>query len=111
VRSTDKERSARFLAGVLGIEVGPPVAHFLPVQIGPVTLDFDDATEIQSMHIAFLVDEDTFESSHRRLLETGAATYADPGRTQPGEINRRGGGRGVYFEDPDGHLFELLTVP
>jgi catechol 2,3-dioxygenase-like lactoylglutathione lyase family enzyme len=24
-------------------------------------------------------------------------------------INTRDGGRGVYFEDPDGHLLELLT--
>jgi catechol 2,3-dioxygenase-like lactoylglutathione lyase family enzyme len=26
-------------------------------------------------------------------------------------INHRDGGRGVYFEDPDGHLLELLTRP
>jgi catechol 2,3-dioxygenase-like lactoylglutathione lyase family enzyme len=110
VRATDKEASARFLAGILGIEVGAPVAHFRPVQIGPVTLDFDDATEVEPMHIAFLVDDDTFEASYGRLLEAGAATYADPGRSQPGQINHRSGGRGVYFDDPDGHLFELMTV-
>lgn len=34
---------------------------------------------------------------------------ADPGFTQPGEINTRWGGRGVYFHDPDGHSMELLT--
>jgi catechol 2,3-dioxygenase-like lactoylglutathione lyase family enzyme len=110
VRATDKKASARFLAGILGLEPSPPLSHFRPVQIGPVTLDFDDGTNIQPMHIAFLVDEDTFEASHRRLVEAGVSTYADPGRTQPGEINHRGGGRGVYFDDPDGHLFELLTV-
>jgi len=26
-------------------------------------------------------------------------------------INTRDGGRGVYFEDPDGHLLELITRP
>ena len=26
-------------------------------------------------------------------------------------INTRDGGRGVYFQDPDGHLLELLTRP
>lgn len=26
------------------------------------------------------------------------------------KINRRGGGRGVYFRDPDGHILELPTV-
>ncbi len=111
VRATDKVASAGFLAGVLGIEVGSPVSHFVPVQIGTATLDYDDAIgEIESMHIAFLVDEDTFEAAHRRLLEADVATYADPMRSQPGEINHRGGGRGVYFDDPDGHLFELMTA-
>jgi catechol 2,3-dioxygenase-like lactoylglutathione lyase family enzyme len=37
-------------------------------------------------------------------------TYADPGRSQPGQISRRYGGRGVYFDDPDRHLFELMTA-
>jgi hypothetical protein len=26
------------------------------------------------------------------------------------KINHRGGGRGVYFRDPNGHILELLTV-
>ena len=37
--------------------------------------------------------------------------WADPARTQPGEINRHYGGRGVYFRDPNGHLLELITRP
>ncbi|RYD89955.1 MAG: VOC family protein, partial [Sphingomonadales bacterium] len=35
----------------------------------------------------------------------------DPMRKQPGKINRHDGGRGVYFEGPDGHFYEALTVP
>jgi len=26
-------------------------------------------------------------------------------------INRRDSGRGLYFEDPDGHLLEIITRP
>jgi catechol 2,3-dioxygenase-like lactoylglutathione lyase family enzyme len=37
--------------------------------------------------------------------------WADPFHQQPGEINTRDGGRGVYFDDPDGHVLELLTRP
>jgi catechol 2,3-dioxygenase-like lactoylglutathione lyase family enzyme len=37
--------------------------------------------------------------------------WANPGRTQPGVINQRDGGRGLYFEDPDGHLMEIITRP
>lgn len=111
VPATDKEASARFLADVLGVELGSSVSHFRPVQIGQVTLDYDDAMDIRPMHIAFLVDEVTFDAAHRRLVDSGAAIYADPGRRQPGRINHRHGGRGVYFDDPDGHLFELMTAP
>ena len=28
-----------------------------------------------------------------------------------GLINTRRGGRGLYFEDPYGHLLEIMTVP
>ncbi len=111
VPATDKQASAHFLAGILGIDVGAPVSHFQPVQVGHVTLDYDDATDIQPLHVAFLVDDSTFDAAHRRLLDAHAATYADPRRGQPGQINHGYGGRGVYFDDPDGHLFELLTVP
>jgi catechol 2,3-dioxygenase-like lactoylglutathione lyase family enzyme len=41
----------------------------------------------------------------------GLAYWADPGRTRRGEINHRDGGRGLYFQDPDGHLLEIITRP
>jgi catechol 2,3-dioxygenase-like lactoylglutathione lyase family enzyme len=37
--------------------------------------------------------------------------WADPGQARRGAINYRDGGRGVYFEDPDGHLLEIITRP
>ncbi len=37
--------------------------------------------------------------------------WADPYRKRPGEISRNDGGRGIYFEDPDGHFLEILTRP
>jgi hypothetical protein len=49
---TDQKTSAQFLADILGVEVGETVSHFQPLQIGPVGLDYDDATEIRPMHIA-----------------------------------------------------------
>ena len=47
----------------------------------------------------------------QRIRDKDLTFWADPGRTQPGEINRHWSGRGVYFEDPDGHLLELITKP
>jgi catechol 2,3-dioxygenase-like lactoylglutathione lyase family enzyme len=111
VPAKDRKVSAAFLGDILGVEPGPAfIPHFEPLQVGGVTLDFADAAEVQSMHIAFLVDDATFDAAYARLLELGTATFADPMRSQPGEINRRFGGRGVYFDDPDGHFFELMTA-
>jgi len=110
VPAADKTTSARFLADILGLPMGEPVAHFQPVRVGTVTLDYDNAADIRPLHVAFLVDDATFEAAHQRLLDAGVPTCADPGRSQPGQINHRYGGRGVYFDDPDRHLFELMTA-
>ena len=110
VPARDRKASARFLGDILGVEPGPVVIpHFEPLQVGAVTLDFMDSAEVQSMHIAFVVDDATFDAAQQHFEELGTNTYADPARSAPGEINHRFGGRGVYFDDPDGHFFELMT--
>ena len=63
VPAKDRKASARFLGDILGVEPGPVVIpHFEPLQVGGVTLDFVDSAEVQSMHIAFVVDEATFDA-------------------------------------------------
>lgn len=110
VRTRDKAVSAPYLARILGLPVGDPVGHFLPIQLGNgVTLDYLDADTVQSQHYAFLISEAEFDAAFARIRESGAEYWADPGHHQPGEINHRFGGRGVYFADPDGHNMELLT--
>jgi catechol 2,3-dioxygenase-like lactoylglutathione lyase family enzyme len=111
VPATDQKASARFLADILGIDVGLSWGPFLPVQVGTVTLDYEQVTDFRPLHLAFLVSEAEFDDAHRRMLDSHVATYADPFRRQPGEINHLYGGRGVYFDDPDGHYFELITRP
>lgn len=114
VRARDKQRSADFLAGVLGLQIGAPVGPFLPVATSNgVTLDFmdSDAERISAQHYAFLVSEDEFDAIVRRIQQTGITFYADPGHHEAGQINRREGGRGTYFDDPDGHNLEILTRP
>ncbi len=46
-----------------------------------------------------------------RIRERNLEYWADPGQSRPGEINHDDGGRGVYFEDPNGHLLEIITRP
>lgn len=109
----DREKSARFLAEILGrpepTRFGP--FHVVEVDNG-VSLDFHEADgEIAPQHYAFLIGEADFDAVFGRIRARGLSHWADPGQSRPGEINRRDGGRGVYFEDPDGHLLEVLTRP
>jgi catechol 2,3-dioxygenase-like lactoylglutathione lyase family enzyme len=110
---TDKERSARFLTEILGRPEAVPFAHFLVVALdNGVSLDFYQLDEkIRLQHYAFLVGEEEFDAVFGRIRGRGLTFWADPARTKPGEINRHWGGRGVYFEDPDGHLLEVITRP
>ncbi len=57
------------------------------------------------------MDEQEFDAIFGRIQARGLAYWADPGQSRQGEINRHDGGRGVYFEDPSGHLLEIITRP
>ena len=111
VPAADPKASAQFLAGILGIEVGPPVSHFTPVTLANrVTLDYDQSDHVDQRHYAFMVGADEFEAAFGRIKDAGLTYYADPACRRPGQIyDHAGGNRGVYFRDPDGHLMEILT--
>ena len=109
----DSHRSAAFLADMLG---RPAPARFGPFQVveldNGVSLDFHDRKgEIASQHYAFLIGEQDFDAVFDRIRARKLAYWADPGQTRANEINRNDGGRGVYFEDPDGHFLEVITRP
>jgi len=113
VWSRDSKGSAAFLADILGL---PAPRKWGPFQVvttaNGVNVDFmDNEGEIRTQHYAFLVSEAEFDQIFSRLKKQGLAFWADPAQTKRGEINRHDGGRGVYFEDPNGHLFEVITRP
>jgi catechol 2,3-dioxygenase-like lactoylglutathione lyase family enzyme len=111
VASRDKTVSAAFLAEMLGLPEPKAFGPFAMVQVdNGVTLDFADSDgPITSQHYAFLIGEDDFDEVFARVEQRDLPYWADPGKQQTGQINRRQGGRGFYFEDPDGHLLEVLT--
>lgn len=113
VSARDKKTSATFLADVLGLPSPSPFGPFITVAASnDVTLDFMDTDgDIAVQHYAFLVDENDFDEIFGRIRERGVRYWADPHHAQPGEINTRDGGRGVYFDDPNGHVLEILTRP
>ena len=114
VHSLDPRAAAEFYTALFGLPAPKPFGPFLDVDVAnEVTLAFLDADgmEIQVQHYAFLVSEKEFDQIFGRIKARGLEYWADPGRKQAGEINRHFGGRGVYFQDPSGHLLEIITRP
>ena len=109
----NKQKSATFLTEVLGLPTATRFGPMLVVQLNNnISLDFyEKEGEISSQHYAFLISEGDFDQIFARIREWGVQYWADPGKHRTGEINRNDGGHGVYFEDPDGHLMELMTRP
>ena len=113
LRARHSEQSARFLAEMLGL---PAPRRWGPFQMvttdNGANLDYMDADgDITPQHYAFLVGDDEFDKILARIRQRALPYWADPGQTQPTEINRHDGGRGLYFEDPNGHLLEIITRP
>jgi hypothetical protein len=115
VAASDAEASARWLAELFDTDPPDRFGRFWQITTANgVGLDFasvGQGDEIRPIHYAFLVSEDEFTAIHGRMVERGMDHWADPGRSRPGEINTRDGGRGVYFLSNDGHFLEIITVP
>jgi catechol 2,3-dioxygenase-like lactoylglutathione lyase family enzyme len=116
VHSRDQQAAAEFYSSVFGLPAPTKFGPFLDIVTGnEVTLAFLPFTEadgeLMMQHYAFLVSETEFDRIFARVKARGLEYWADPGRSQEGAINRHDGGRGVYFQDPSGHLLEIITKP
>ena len=109
----DKMASTKFMTEMLGVAPAVALPPFMCVHLdNDVSLDFlQKEGPIASQHFAFLVSEAEFDAGFNRIKERGLRYWADPFKAKPGEINHNDGGRGVYFEDPDGHFLEFITKP
>jgi len=113
VHARDKRASAEFYASVFSLAAPVAFGPFLDVQTGnEVTLAFFETSDpFEAQHYAFLVSEAEFDRIFGRVKARGLLYWADPGKSRKGETNTHFGGRGVYFEDPGGHLLEIITRP
>lgn len=118
VPAKDKVASAEFFAEIFGLKVKP--GYFAQVQINEsLTFDFADEPELwsgpgrasSSHHYAFHVSEAEYEAIFGRVKAKGIPYGSGPDNHTDGKIYTRRGGRGFYFEDPNGHLLEVMTVP
>ena len=109
----DRRASAHRLAQILDVPwAGEGVGPFSPVFVHDgLTLDFDQAEgEFATLHFAFRLDEAEFDVLVARLQSLGVAFRGRPHGENDGRIGSHLGGRLVYWNEPDGHVWEALTV-
>ena len=112
VPARDKVAAAGFFAGLFGLKRGR-TNYFSPVRVNTsLTLLFsDEGTKFESHHLAFHVSDREFDAIFRRIKKAKLVFGSAPWSLDDGKLNDWGGGRGVYFKDPNGHVLELMTVP
>jgi catechol 2,3-dioxygenase-like lactoylglutathione lyase family enzyme len=113
VPSHDRRASAERLAAILDVawsETG--IGPFCPVYVNDgLTLDFDEAEgEFPIGHYCFRVDDAGFDAVLARLQAFGIAYRSAPHGPVDSRVGTHGGGRLVYWNEPAGHVWELLTV-
>ena len=113
VPARNKIASARRLAELLGVpwaERGP--GPFAPVFVNDgLTLDFIETDEdFPVYHFCFRVDPDEFDAILGRIQAAGIPYRSSVRGPVDGQINTDYGGRMFYWNDPEGHQWELLTV-
>ena len=102
VPACDKVASAKFFARIFGLAFDESaVGYFAPVRINDsLTLDFAGSDRVATHHYAFKVSEDEFDAIFARIHAEGIPHGSEPFSREDMKINHRGGGRGVYFDDP-----------
>ena len=113
VPARDKKASARFFAQVFGLSLVGQDGHFAPVRVNAsLTLLFSDSNEaFESHHYAFHVSDAEFDAILNRVKAAGIVFGSAPWALDDKKLNDWNGGRGVYFQDLDGHILGLMTVP
>lgn len=113
IPSKDRWAAAKLLATLLGVswaeaETGPFCAVY--VNDG-LTLDIDQAEgPFPVQHYCFRVSEAEFDGIVQRLKANGIAYRSTPHGPADMQINTQHGGQIVYWSEPDGHVWEALTV-
>jgi hypothetical protein len=113
VSARDQVAAARQLAELLGVPwsektLGPFSAVYVNEGL---TLDFIQTDEpFPIEHFCFRVSEQAFDEILGRLQAAGIAYRSDVRGPVDRKINTAYGGRMLYWNEPEGHQWEMLTV-
>lgn len=113
VPSRHKAQSGRRLAELLGVASGDAaLGPFYAVYLNDgLTLDFIDTDEpFPVYHFCFRVDDAGFDAILGRIKAAGIDYRASVRGPIDRQVSTEFGGRGIYWNEPDGHQWEMLTV-
>lgn len=113
VSARRRDESARLLAHLLGVPCGPAqLGPFFEVYVnGGLTLDFIETDEdFPVEHFCFRVSETEFDQILGRIKAAGIGFRGAVRGPMDGQVNTSFGGRMVYWNEPEGHQWEMLTV-
>lgn len=113
VPARDQRASARLLGHLLDVPwavsgIGP----FSPVYVNEgLTLDFiDDPDTLPIHHYCFRVSQDEFDAILGRIRAAGIKYRSSVRGREDMRVGTEYGGNQIYWNEPDGHQWEMLTV-
>lgn len=113
IPARDRRAAAALLARILDVPwsesgVGPFCAVY--VNDG-LTLDIDqEEGSFPTLHYCFRTSEEVFDGIVARLRALGMDYRSTPHGPVDMQVNTQHGGRIVYWSEPDGHVWEALTM-
>ena len=113
VSAHHRDESATRLANLLGVPCGPAKeGPFFAVYVNDgLTLDFIETDEpFPIEHFCFRVDDAEFDAILARIKAAGISFRSTVRGLMDNQINTDYGGRMVYWNEPEGHQWEVLTV-
>ena len=111
VPSHNRVEGAKFLAGLLDVPWKESQGDFAPVYVNDtLTVDFANREKFESHHFCFHVSEPEFDAIFGRIRDGGITYRSRPRGENDMQINTRLGGKNLYWQDADGHLWEILTI-
>lgn len=114
IPSSNRVAAARQLAQLLGVPWAKEgaIGAYSPVYVNAgLTLDFAQCDVLfEKQHCCFRVEQEEFEKIVQRLQAAGVPFRSTAHGPVDGQASTAYGGPRIYWSEPDGHVWEVLTV-
>ncbi|HET7332244.1 VOC family protein [Dyella sp.] len=113
VPSRDRKAAAQLLAEILDVpwSEATSAGPFCPVYVNAeLTFDVGEIGGFSVQHYCFRVGAAEFDAILGRLRDKGIGYRSTPLGAVDMQVKTQDGGRIVYWSEPDGHVWEMLTA-